>query len=52
MSKGTRTRAIRVDDERWGRVQAAADDYGITPSDVIRLLIDRHIDKLGTPDNR
>lgn len=44
MSKGTPARAIRISDAEWQRVKDAADAYGITPSDVVRRLINEHID--------
>lgn len=38
----TKARSVRIDDERWSRVQAAATG-GKTASDVIRAAIDTHL---------
>jgi predicted DNA-binding protein len=38
----TKARSIRIDDERWARVNAAATD-GKTASDVVREAIDVHL---------
>jgi hypothetical protein len=39
----TRLRNIRVDDERWGRWQKAAQKEGMDTSEFVRGVVDAHI---------
>lgn len=39
----TPVRTLRVDDPRWDKVKAAAQQRGVTASDVVRELIDEHL---------
>ena len=39
MSKGTKHRGIRIDDETWAEFQSATKTAGLNASEVIRQLV-------------
>lgn len=43
MPRGTTLRNVRIDDERWEALRAAAQEQGTDASKVIRDLIDAYI---------
>ena len=41
----TPIRHVRIDDDRWAKVELAANEDGTTKSDVVKRAIDEHISK-------
>lgn len=41
----TPIRHVRIDDERWGKVEQAAKEDGTTNTEIVRRAIDEHITK-------
>jgi len=41
----TPLRSLRIDDERWDRLLAKAEDEGTTASEVLRKLIDAYLEE-------
>lgn len=44
MSRGTKQRGIRIDDELWAEFQAATHAAGTNPSETIRQLVRDWVD--------
>lgn len=49
MSKGTKQRSIRIEDELWDEAQGKAADRGDNLSDIIRQALRDYNEKLGAP---
>ena len=51
MSRGTKQRGIRIDDELWHEFQAATANAGTNPSETIRQLVREWVNKRKASDD-